>query len=282
MKLLINDANYDTTINEATKLTGDYHNDVIFHCYWNGELNEKHLISIRSCYYFNVDKKEKRQIILWLEDNNPNKFNEEIIKYAEIKKFDWKTERLDTFMYNHDIKYHKNKLPSYSNIIRSLLLYKYGGCWFDLDVLFLRSFDPLFNNFENEIMLYRWEKQNYPNNAIYISLIPKNEKFKKNMEFIIERDKGWGFQQAKLTFDLELDMLIMPCSWFDGAWINNPYNLKFNDFFENTEKECTFENFFPGAFCYHWHNKWNVDIKEKSAIRQLDSIINKNMMNIMM
>lgn len=103
----------------------------------------------------------------------------------------------------------------YSDFIRNILLYNYSGVWFDLDCFFLRSFDPILHNFENDICVYQWERQDYPNNAIYISLEAKSEKMKKNMDFIIERNRGWGFQEASLTYDTPLELLVLPCSWFD-------------------------------------------------------------------
>ena len=162
------------------------------------------------------------------------------------------------------------------NLVRYLLLYNYGGCWFDLDIFFLRCFDPIFFNFENEVCVYQWENQNYPNGAIYISLEPKSVKMRQVIEFIINRNRGWGFQEAQLTYDLPLDMLVLPCSWFNGDWISNPYNIGTEKFFEYTDKKYDFSNFFNGAFCYHWHNKWNKQIQENSIINQLISIINLN------
>jgi hypothetical protein len=88
----------------------------------------------------------------------------------------------------------------------------YGLIW----IGFLRSFSPIFNNFENEICVYQWENQNYPNNAIYISLIPKSEKIKQNIQFIIKNKRCWGFKDASLTYDLPLDMLVLHCNWFDA------------------------------------------------------------------
>ena len=55
MKLLINSTNYEETINYALNLNdNNYDKFVIYHCFWDGILNEKHLYSILSCYYFNV------------------------------------------------------------------------------------------------------------------------------------------------------------------------------------------------------------------------------------
>ena len=44
-------------------------------------------------------------------------------------------------------------------------------------------------------------------------------------------------------------------------------------FFENTDKKYTFDNFFKGAFCYHWHNLWNKPNQPKSIFSQLVNII---------
>ncbi len=281
MKRLTTNIEYDNTINLALDLNGEYDKSVIFHCYWHGSLNEKHFFSILSCYYFNVYN-NKHKIILWLENNTPNTYNIEIAKYAEIRYFDFNHEKVNTNFITNDIQSHRNNLPFYSDVVRLLLLYNYGGVWFDLDCFFLRNFDPLFYNFENEICVYQWEVCNFPNNAIVISLQSKSESMKKNIEFIIERNRGWGFQQANLTFDLPLNMLVLPCSWFDGDWIKNNYNIGINhnnrNFFKNTDKQYTFDNFFKGSFTYHWHNGWDKPIDDNSVIMQLVNCILQNIL----
>ena len=274
MHLLTNTTDYIETINMANNLKGEYNKSVIFHCYWNGELNEKHFYSILSCYYFNVYK-NKHKIIVWLENNKPNIYNIEIEKYAEIKYFSLDDELINS-NYFTTIPYYNKELRFYSDVVRYLLLYNYGGIWFDLDCFILRSFDPIFYNYENKICIYQWETQNYPNGAIYMSLIPKSEIMKSNIEYIINKNCGWGFQEAILTYDLPLDVLVLPCSWFDPSWITNPYNINFDDFFINKNKEYNFDNFFKGSFCYHWHNQWNKQIEDNSIIMQLLEIIKKN------
>jgi hypothetical protein len=278
MKLLTIKTDYAETINIAINLQGNYNKPVIFHCYWHGNLNEKHLYSILSCYYFNVYR-NKHKIILWLENNIPNKYNTEIEKYAQIRYFSLISEKTNTDFIKNNFYYNKS-LSFYSDFVRTLLLYNYGGVWFDLDCFILRNFDPIFSNFENEICVYQWENQYYPNNAIYISLEPKSLKMKKNIEFIIERNCGWGFQEAQLTYNLPLDMLVLPCSWFDANWIDNPYNIErcnFDNFFKNTDKQYNFDNFFNGSFCYHWHNNWNNTVEDNSIIIQLVKIIQNNL-----
>jgi hypothetical protein len=274
MKLLISNTDYTETINLAIDLHGEYNKSVTFHCYWNGNLNEKHLYSILSCYYFNVYN-NKHKIILWLENNSPNEYNTEISKYAEIKYFSLNDEKTNTGFLNNF--YYNTYVSLYSDVVRYLLLYNYGGVWFDLDCFILRNFDPIFSNFENEICVYQWENQNYPNGAIYICLEPRSEKMKKIIEFIVEQKRGWGFQEANLTYDLPLDMFVLPCSWFDPSFIINPYKMGTDKFFENTDKQYNFDNFFKGSFCYHWHNKWNNNIQDNSIIIQLVKIIKNNL-----
>ena len=120
MKLLINNNEYNEAIEKANSLKGTYDTPVIFHCYWNGDLNEKHLYSILSCYYFNVFK-NKHRIILWLENNNPNDYNREIERYAEIKPLLFADETVN-FNINTSI-FFNTPLPLYSDCIRSFLLY---------------------------------------------------------------------------------------------------------------------------------------------------------------
>jgi len=270
MKLLLKDNSYENSIKFAKKLSGVYDKSVIFHCYWNGQLNEKHLISIKSCYYFNVLYR-KHKIILWLNNNSPNNINEEISKYCEIKQFSLENEKINTSFIKTHFYYNKT-LSYYSDVVRYLILYNYGGCWFDLDCFILRSFDPIFKNYEKEICVYQWETRNYPNGAIFISLEPKSVKMKNNINFIINRNKGWGFQEAQLHNNLALDMLVLPCSWFDPEWISSPTAEKenFKVFFKEQEKYIDIQNFHNGSFCYHWHNKWNCIIEKNSPMYYLN------------
>jgi len=269
MRLLCETTDYTETIGIAKGLSGTYEGDVTFHSFWSGEFSEKHLMSIQSCYHFNVCGRKNRKIIVWVEQNTSNEWNDRIRDYAELREFNYSEESKNTHMF--DIPTSGLWSPYYADVIRCLLLYKYGGCWFDLDVFFLRSFDPLFSNYPDDILVYRWSTENYPNNAIFISLHPFSEKMKKNNEYLIQRGRGWGFQGADLTFDLPLDMLILPCSWFDAGWISNPYEMTFNDFFDKTARTVSLKRFFSGAFCYHWHNKWNNTIEPSSIARQLYS-----------
>jgi hypothetical protein len=108
VKLLTGDTDHNRTISVAKKLQGDYKKPVIFHAYWNGQLNEKHLLSIQSCYYFNIQGRKNKKIILWVENNYSNKYSRQIRKYAEIRSFDVCDEAKRTIFENIDVNF---KLP---------------------------------------------------------------------------------------------------------------------------------------------------------------------------
>lgn len=65
-----------------------------------------------------------------------------------------------------------------------------------------------------------------------------------------------------------------PCTFFDPLWggycDGMPFK-EFADFFkefgEGYDKDPninSYRNFFPGAFAYHWHNKWDAEEVENS------------------
>jgi len=272
MKIYKEHLNYEESIKLA-QIEGSYSSKVIFHAYWNGKLSLLHFVSVFSCFYFNVRKNKNFEIILWVNNSPVNKFFKSINEFATIKEFNQKEEIKGT-IFEREIDFiNQDKLTHQANLIRSILLYNYGGCWFDLDVFFLRSFEPLFYKFKDEICLYRWGEENYPNNAIYFSLEKKSKKYEKNLEYIISKNKGWGFQQANLTFDTPLDFLILPCEWFDGAWIDNPYSITWDNFFKKTNSKINLGNFFTGAFTFHWHNRWDAKVHRKSPFMQLFNLI---------
>ena len=77
-----------------------------------------------------------------------NEYNTEIEKYAEIRYFSFDDEQNNT---SFNMVYYRKEPSFYSDVVRYLLLYNYGGIWFDLDCFFLRNFVPIFKHFENEI-----------------------------------------------------------------------------------------------------------------------------------
>lgn len=68
-----------------------------------------------------------------------------------------------------------------------------------LDLFFLRSFEPLFYNYGNEIIVYQCEKQSYPNGAIYISLKPYDNKMAQIIKYIVNKPKDLTKLRIQVT-----------------------------------------------------------------------------------
>lgn len=279
---------YYETIKLADDIKGYYNDPITFHCFWNGSLNEKHYISILSCYYFNIINNSNRKIILWTDsDFDQNEWYDKISGICEIKKFSLSDEIFGTFFAEYQIR-SSSRLYSYiSDIIRYVLLYNYGGVWFDLDIIFLKNIDGLLSTFKDDICVYNWGDQNYPNGAFFMSLEERNTKFENFVKFLILRNRGFGFQESQISFNDPVDLLVLPCSWFDPPFspgfdrIGKSPNgdVDTGSFFRYTDENITLKDFTPGSFCYHWHNRWYDPYEENSFFDRLKSELLLNVRN---
>ena len=292
MRLFAKNTSRDDAIQMARDLNGSYDSPTTFHCYWQtsnfGGLHEKHLYSILSCWYFNV-RNNKHKIILWLENTELNEYAEQIQQYAEIRQFDIAEEVENiTFEEGFSLKWpehfewpdrsgHREGDPQirrHSDYVRLVLLHNYGGCWFDLDCFFLRCWDPLFSEFPDELCFYSFTS-GHANNAVVVSLQQKSSKVKQLIKFMAKRNKSWGFADGGLPLNMEVGALALPCEWFNPC-IGHGVGQSAG-FFNGTNKEWSFDNFYKGAFCHHWHNAWDVEIADTSICGQLVNIIKSDM-----
>ena len=169
---LINESLFDQLKDIKTHDENTYEEPVIFHCYWNKEIGIDQMFSILSCYLTNV-KNTNNKIILWCESEIDIYLDKPVYKILkhhsiEIKHFDHLSERIGTPLDGHILHKEFMSIPAfYSDYLRLILLYKYGGMWFDLDVIFFKKFDYLFNTYD--IFLTTFARLNYPNNAIFWS-----------------------------------------------------------------------------------------------------------------
>lgn len=68
---------------------GRFTEQVLFHAYWQGTLNDKHLFSIQSCWLTNIYQRENRSIILWVNhkvlSTTPESLLNQFRPYSEIR-----------------------------------------------------------------------------------------------------------------------------------------------------------------------------------------------------
>jgi len=269
---------YEKTIRLAPAVGTDWPGEVIFHTIWDclDRLNEKHIICLKSAYVTNVlregEVRLNRTIYLWtFEDWKETKIVKEARRYATIKKFDF-DEMLKHSPLPIDDPSVKEQIswdPCYvADLARFALLWRYGGMWFDIDVLFLRDFDPLFATFHDQVFAYAWGTEDYPNNAILFAPEPKHVDIFSLITVLVAMQEGFGFQNT-LRFSSPVPMTVLPCSWFDASWIDNPLGLTYHDFFSPSVVKFDCDNFFPGAFAYHWHNQYSKRVATTSPAWQV-------------
>lgn len=142
--------------------------------------------------------------------------------------------------------------------IRYIILYAYGGIWFDLDIFFFRSLDPLLLTYPDKTLVYAWATEPYPNGALFVQIQPRSVRFANIIAYLTLRGRGFCFPDDGILHRLPLPYTVLPCVWFDADWMPNHFEYGFGSFFTTRPKSldrCSRYNFHPGAFVYHWHIK---------------------------
>lgn len=255
--------------------------NITFHAYWHGTFKQKQFDSVAS---FLVHHKD---IYLWLDVQNgyanwkqndllellANKYN------VRISLYDPKTMIRNTPLRNSSLP-SKATLPLRSDYARYLILYKFGGVYFDLDVMCLKSLTPLLH-FE---FVYQWSMTKDGNNATMHMF-----KHSKTAKYVLQKCARLGnsMEHARDIFQDEdpnlSELMNLPSQLFDPLWIyydrkswTRPADLSlssFDDFF----KEKKTEDFFQHCFAYHWHGRWDANIHANSWYQTLVKKIKRNL-----
>ena len=264
---------------------------VVYHAFWDGALSDKHLASVESCMRANVAGRADAEVWLWLSTATYRaataapqsaRVSALVTSGLVLKECCWASVSADVPRLQ-DVPERSLRaagLQHLADAVRLALLYKFGGVWFDLDVLWLRSLDAVLAAHGSDVCAYRWEAQAYPNNAVLISLAPRDARLLRLIEFLCDRGRGFGFQTAALTFDCAVPLTVLPCAWFDRGWIEDGFFLR--DFFSaprappglNAEARAAacralLQFYAGGSVCFHWHNKWSAVVHPDSTFSLL-------------
>ncbi|KAF0499402.1 wd repeat and sof domain-containing protein 1 [Gigaspora margarita] len=275
---------------------------MLFHVYWRGRINEKIALMIKSFLY--TQPLDCALLNVWLDQNQENDFSQN--SYIQpLLKFSPNNFRLRrwnlTEQLNYDSIYEgweekiNRQIPTvgYSDLVRFVLLYRYGGMYVDADVLFLRDMRPIYHL--NQEFAYRWSFWLNYNTAI-LRLNAKSMTSRAVVESAMEHKMNFHPFQIKYYLvkkrivvkqDLDEHLYMMPTTLFDPLWLkvdlqlsNQVIKPNINDFYDAykssivdnefpDEREATTsmrnkKEFFRGAFTYHWHNQWESSITDNS------------------
>ena len=261
----------------------------IYHVYWYGMIKRKQLCCINS--YLATQDLSNTELWVWLDENTFNNSNKELIKdhkNIKIKKYCPNKEKLDTPFYNYKFVDQTKSLKFRSDIARIIFLYKYGGLYYDLDMILLKDLKPLLN----KEFCYTWSYIKRGNNGI-LRLKKQSElcyqlmnKYKNTISpFNLHNEKFFLGYNHKYIFTEEIKIMCFPCVMFDPVWILMDTKSKskysklshLDDFFKSTDEDIN--KFFDNQiFTYHWHSRANVVIQKDSYFEKIEKLLKKKLM----
>ena len=247
MKFLTTSTDYDKSIMIAPK-NSNFTKPLLFHTLWDGPLNEKVYLSIKSCWFFHQAPNYTRT--LWRTNPTPNEWDEKVATYCEVKGLD-------------------TDIPNDATT-RIHILYKYGGCWFDPSMFFLRSLGPLVFSYPQFVMAYQSGDGTKLSGNLFISLKPSDPRLQTMLKDGLQPDIPI---EGKGRLD---DLLVFPCSWFDGASLDSKYMKKDRHFelfkaLPPEMKPIGIRDWFKGSFAMSWRTEWDAPIEPNSVVAQLAS-----------
>ncbi|CAG8584695.1 14448_t:CDS:2 [Gigaspora rosea] len=258
------------------------HSPMLFHVFWKGPITDKIALMMKSFLY--SQPLECSKLYVWLDNLNDTNFNDNehihlLLKYSpsNIEFKEW------------------NIVEQFSSI-----LHNYGGIYIDADVLLIRDMRPLYYaNFE---FSYRWSFKNEYNTAV-LRLWKESQSselvirgaINNNMNFHpFNIRKYLSTHENSTRRETNKFIYMFPPGLFDPLWLKRDRkqpssvlspNLRdltdvFNPSiipdeipgldpatFDGSPLDIRYiENFFRGAFTYHWHNQWKTKIHPTSWI----------------
>lgn len=255
-------------------------NITLFHIYSEIK-NEKELESVKS--FFATQNLNKSKLIIWSDyDIINHKELQDFVDYIDFRIYNPVEESIGTplegkieYLLAKDKKYYLQ-----SDLLRLLVLYKYGGIWIDMDVILLRDFKPLMD----QEFLYQWggDVDFIKNGCCGTVMSLKKESIlaEKFLNEIINQPMIgectiWGKDLFARVYE-NYKFNILPSSFFNTEWLISKTNVKLSDdvlefWFEN---KCPDNLLFLDSLSWHWHNSSNKDKKiiENSKFDKLRKI----------
>lgn len=228
-----------------------------FHCFWAGSISDLHLMCLESLnethpnctvLFWTPNAWEVQGSFSWIKIKRLFK---DRIKLQEVTYEHFKEANFPSFFSQYSIltqikttDSYKHNLAYASDIIRFVVLYLYGGVWFDMDILFLKNFDCI----KMKRFVSQWGTDPCGNAAIL--------KLEKGHD-LIQKLKNYPkpfYPTTSFRLENDIDLTIIPSTFFDIHW-QTPTDLisfkTWDEFFQQEEL-----NLPKQIYAYHWHNRW--------------------------
>ncbi len=167
-----------------------------------------------------------------------------------------------------------------SDLLRLLALYKYGGIWVDMDIIFLRDFRPILD----QEFMYAWSADtDFASNGAcgsVLGLERHSELAARLLEAVIttpyrEATTCWGRNIFAEVYR-ETPYSVLPCGFFNTEWISDDTTLEDQLFEKALENNI---HLFEDAFAWHWHNSSNKEqnVSQGSKFDRLEAMIHSKL-----
>ncbi|MCC6414293.1 MAG: hypothetical protein IT582_00060 [Opitutaceae bacterium] len=257
------------------------------HFFWQGRaFGAKAALCLRS--FLATQDPRRFQAWLWLEDETAfaqaerNPWLGSLLPHVKLLRYDWPELSRDTPLANRP--WTQSLAPAArSDLARLVCLARHGGCYSDLDALFLRDLGPLLDLAGDAEFCFQWGAVARGTNAFC-----RHRAAGTMIEALMRRADA--AQSAHPTNLLEFsiapeELLLLPVGLFSPLWLHDdghercgpaPYRhfagfyRKFGWFHRRPATPVTLDSFFPGAFTYHWHGLWGMKEHTDSYASLLD------------
>ncbi|KAI9480771.1 MAG: hypothetical protein EXX96DRAFT_482014 [Benjaminiella poitrasii] len=138
--------NYSSLI-RSNRFYANHTSSLFFHTYWSTDmtdhLTDNQLAAIRS---FVATQPYQNQLLLWISKKDEANLLKVSSLWHHVKARNVKLKIIEPSLFRHtpleDVDLDHRHVEE---TVKLAALYKYGGLWFDLDVLFIRDMTPLFH-----------------------------------------------------------------------------------------------------------------------------------------
>jgi Glycosyltransferase sugar-binding region containing DXD motif len=228
-----------------------------------GQFSQKHALSVQS--WLNT---QPYPLTVWIEGDiaDSAEYLEQFLGRVIVKRYDPMAEAVGTPLEGKPFLA-KSNFQWQSDFFRTLILYKYGGLYFDLDTLWLRPLSLLFGAIGNVEFAYRWGIEPYCNSAV-MCLRAGGENASKLIQRVAVAGNAIPWELYRL--DNDLDMLALLAPTFDPYW-TVPHLIRLEDTFrESTDAEIDgMLARINGSFAHHWHGLWGEAVSENCLANRI-------------
>lgn len=211
-------------------------------------------------------------LTLWSDrDLSQNEWVRPFLPHITLKIYDPAIEAVETPLADHPRVYAQQDSRAYrdGDLFRSLILYKYGGVYVDMDLVLLRSLGV----FLDEEFVYQWDRFDDMYVSALMHLRPGSPFGRELIQGIIEIPPGkynWGRENIRRAFERGQRIRVFPSPFFDTDW---QARSRFTPF-ANTPDSA---EMYDGAFAWHWHNQWEAAIEPGSKFERLERIMEQKL-----